>query len=571
MADKNLFDKFMQQGYEMYQYGQYNKALDRFIQAIKLSQKDQLHLEECMAIKMEATALYRLANYKEAEKKYGAALKIAEKHGFKKQECRIYNHLIALYVKIDIANKLPVILEDEENKFILNLFNKAIYESLKIQDLPFFTNTFQKLHTSHFLREKWEFQKFILSKDFKEKLVQASKSELKNFFNIYWVEPWRNILFNGYKDLLADRFGQDYEFILKLEDDFKERLRKFVGDMNLIEIIKHYNYYNDPFFGEKDSYVFSKLREIAEEKSNLFLENKFITKFHSLKFPDRFNLLLLLKIYHPFIFNEIIDIKRAIKIDELDKPEDIFEVIKILEFYKLNFDVLKELDENFNGESSLFEKSLETIRQIDLSSLRYLIQVNPAELLNEYPNIKLSDHLQNSTLLQLSIFLYKPELTVSLKIQGHTYIRKISSMGGRKQKLPFVLELPESELKQLKDKLNFVLWLEERIQKPRRERISFSQHSDLITKIIIKQFTPFSSHVILLIKKSNVRDIAIYFKSLTKILTVLEQKKFEITEKLKDYLISEDFKIKINDAEFYDIYRLFKYLKILNLNLAREV
>ncbi|MHA1344090.1 MAG: hypothetical protein ACTSQG_08895, partial [Promethearchaeota archaeon] len=341
-------------------------------------------------------------------------------HEFNKiqTEIRIQEYYDSLECKIEIANILTVILEDERNQFILNLFNNAIYDSLKIQALPFYTNAFQKLYTSHYLREKWDFQNFILSNEFKNKLEQASKSELKYFFNVYWFEPWRSILFNGYKELLIDRFGQDYEFILKLEDNFEERLREIILDLDLLEIIKRYNHYKDPFFGKKESYVFRKLREILEENSNLFLNNKFWTKFIRLKFPDRFNLLLILKIYHPTILKEIFSRKSAIKLDDLDKPEDIFEVITILEFYKLNLDVLKELDEILNEKSSLFENVLEAIKQIDLASLRYLIQINPTKLLNEYTNIELSDHLQNSTLLQLSIFLYKPKLSVSLKIPG---------------------------------------------------------------------------------------------------------------------------------------------------------
>jgi len=65
--------------------------------SIILSQKNKLVAEECIAIKMEATALYRLANYEKAEKKYNIALELAKINGLKKQQCRIYNHLIALY------------------------------------------------------------------------------------------------------------------------------------------------------------------------------------------------------------------------------------------------------------------------------------------------------------------------------------------------------------------------------------------------------------------------------------------------------------------------------------------
>ncbi len=97
MEEKNNYEKLMENGYQKYQYGEYNNALENFKQATKITKKNNLIEQECEAIKMEATALYRLARYQEAEGKYYVALDLAVKKGFKTQECRIYNHLIALH------------------------------------------------------------------------------------------------------------------------------------------------------------------------------------------------------------------------------------------------------------------------------------------------------------------------------------------------------------------------------------------------------------------------------------------------------------------------------------------
>lgn len=123
MKEKEKFKKFMEIGYQKYQYGEYKEALNNFKQATLLSQQNDLIKDECIAIKMEATALYRIAKYQKAEKKYTLALDIAKDHGFKKQECRIYNHLIALhemrneYVKakecIDKGYNLALELNDD--------------------------------------------------------------------------------------------------------------------------------------------------------------------------------------------------------------------------------------------------------------------------------------------------------------------------------------------------------------------------------------------------------------------------------------------------------------------------
>lgn len=105
MLSESDYVKYLNQGYEKYQFGEYKEALENFSRATIISQKNNLVEEKCISIKMEATALYRLAKYQEAEKKYTIALEIAIKNEFKIQQCRIYNHLIALYEMLNDYNK----------------------------------------------------------------------------------------------------------------------------------------------------------------------------------------------------------------------------------------------------------------------------------------------------------------------------------------------------------------------------------------------------------------------------------------------------------------------------------
>lgn len=485
---------------------------------------------------------------------------------------RIQDYYDTLECKIDIVDKLTINLKDRTNDFILNLFNKAIYDSLKVQDLPFYTNYFKKLQVSRFLNKKWDFKKFVLSNVFKEKLMQARDGELKDFFIIFWKgEPWREILFDIYKDLLTNRFGKDYEHILKLENDFEERLRMIVNNLELIEIIKHYNYYNDPFFGKKKSYVFSQLRKIIQENYNKFLDTEFKNKLNSLNFSIIFNLLIIFREYHPSIINEFCNRNKSIILEKFNKSKDFIEIIFILEYYNLTLNILKELDVAINGEISIYNSVLETLKKIDLASLRYLIQINPAEILNDYIEIEFLNHLEYSSLLQLSIFLYKPELSIALKIPSMGYIRKISFMGKPVQKSPFILELSEEDLKKIKESIESILLLNDRFQRSKRERIYYASHTEILSKIISEQFISFTPKIINLIKQSNLWEIALYFKSLTKIIKDIDHNRFEIPKELENYLISEEFKNKIENAEFYEIYRLFKYLKMINFSFSREI
>lgn len=136
MLSESDYKKYLNQGYEKYQFGEYKEALENFSRASIISQKNNLVEEKCISIKMEATALYRLASYQEAEKKYTIALDIAIKNEFKIQQCRIYNHLIALYEMlndykkakdcIDKGYELAVLLNDTHSLAkILN--SKGVY------------------------------------------------------------------------------------------------------------------------------------------------------------------------------------------------------------------------------------------------------------------------------------------------------------------------------------------------------------------------------------------------------------------------------------------------------------
>ena len=158
---------------------------------------------------------------------------------------RIQEYYENLECRLDIVDRLNIILGDEINELILNLFNKSIYDSLKTQSLSFYIKTFSKLKLSYSLKDNWDFKKFIISNDFKEKLMQAKDTELKEFFNIFWKgEPWREILFDHYKELLINSFGQKYEIIMKLDEgsqEFIDHLRMIVNNIDIIEIIKLYN------------------------------------------------------------------------------------------------------------------------------------------------------------------------------------------------------------------------------------------------------------------------------------------------------------------------------------------
>ncbi len=489
---------------------------------------------------------------------------------------RIQEYYESLEFKLDIVNKLNNFLGDEINEFILNLFNKSIYDSLEIQSISFYIKTFSKLNLSYSLKAKWDFKEFILSDNFKKKLMNAKDSELKEFFNIFWKgDAWGEILFEVYNDFLIERFGENFSNILKVSKEqiqYLDNLKNHIRKLEIAEIIKTYNYYSDPLFSHKKAYEFVEFRKFLDETRDNLLSDELEKKLNLLEFTEILNFLTILKIYHPNIVKDFCEKYHDIIYQKSrGRSSEIIEILTILEFYKLDIGFLKELDGYTNEELSLFQMILECLRKIDLCTLRYLFQINPANFLKYYTNINISNHLKHSTLLQLSIFLYKEELKVAQKNPGYTYLRKMSFMGGPIQKYPFILELLEKDFINIKDRFEPILILDFYYRNYKKDRITFLRHNDLLIKLISNQFIPFRNKITELIQKSEICFIALYLKSLTKNIGDLEKNKLKIPETLEKYLISEEFNNKIKKAEFYDIYRLFKYLKMINFSLSREI
>jgi len=492
---------------------------------------------------------------------------------------RIKEYYDSLECKLDIYNKVNPFLGDELNEEILRLFNESIYNSLKDQNLSFFIDYFTKFASTFrdsILREKWDFKRFISSDIFKEILSNAEDKELKKVFNIFWDgDPWKSIFFDTYNDLFVERFSEKYKTFLKLSDEglqYLEYLNKLVLNLDIVEILKIYNYYSDPIISDKNAYEFIYLRELIEENQDKFLGYEFKEKFYSLDFIDIFNFFVILKVYHPILLNNLYEKYNTIIFEKIEKASnEIIGVITILECYKLDLNFLIELDEHIRRGDLLFQMIMVRLNEIDLCTLRYLIQTNLADVLNIYTDIHISSHLKNSTLLQTAIFLYKNELNVAQKILGKKRIRKISVGGGFVQKFPKILELSEKQFSNLKINLISILKLDFKYRYSEIKFVSFLEHNHFLKNIIKNKFMFFPEIIVEKIKKSKLFDISFYFKSLSTYYNEINALKLEFPDNLDLYLTSEIFGNKIKKAEFNEVYEFLKYLKYINPNIAREI
>ena len=80
----------MEIGYKKYKLGEYKDALKFFMEASEIAKLNNSEVFLCESIKMEATALYRLARYTKSERKFIKALDIAKKMEDEIQEAKIY-------------------------------------------------------------------------------------------------------------------------------------------------------------------------------------------------------------------------------------------------------------------------------------------------------------------------------------------------------------------------------------------------------------------------------------------------------------------------------------------------
>jgi len=501
---------------------------------------------------------------------------------------RIKEYYDSLENKTDIYAKLSYAYDDELNEEILTLFNISIKDSLKSQNLSFFTDCLAKFKSSmtHLdFKKKWDLNRFLLSDEFNQIILKAEDNGLKEFFKIFYErEELKKILYKKYNDFLIKRFGKNYKIYLKLTEaglKYLESLDNIIQNLDLLKIIEIFNEHYDPIFPNKESYGLKYLSELINKDQSQFLNNKIKDKLNSLDFTEILNLMTIFKIHHPILLKKFYEKFNKLFLEKINiSSNNIIEIITILEFYKLDLNFLKELDEYAKEGLSLFQLILKGLNGIDLCSLRYLVQINPASLLDTYKDINFSRHLKVSTLLGLAIFLYKDELIVAQKMPGKSYFsKKFNTSMSTPYVTPYVsiyhdqpatLWLSEKEFLKIESNLGSILILEYHHRTSKTKFISFLKQNELLKSLIPNKFINFSNEIVKKIEDSDLHHISFYLKSL-KMYTEIKETKLNIPDDLALIFLSENFSHKIKRAEFSVIYDFFKHLKRINPNLAREI
>ncbi len=491
---------------------------------------------------------------------------------------RIKEYYDSLKNKIDIYKIFNFSLYDDLKNCISQLFNDSIYESLNNQNLSFYNNLFSNIEHSQlisYLKENWDFRIFISCSKFKEIISKSKNNELKKFFNNFYNEdPWKKILFEEYHNLLIERFGNNYKFFLKLSEEglnFFNNLTEMVRNLEFVDIIKLYKYYSNPYSSRKNAFEFLHLRELIEENEEFLISKSFDNIIESLDITNLFNFLVILKVYHPRLTERFYKKNNKKIIEKLKKSSNVLgEIIAILLFFKLDFHFIRELERNKENNVSIFSIFEDWVREIDLCTLRYLIQANPASFLNVFNDFTIKNHVKNSSLLQIGLFLYKERIDIVREILGKIFIRKIS-FGGKVHKYPKMVELSTEQFSEMTHYLNPILNLDYCFLNSDYKSFSLLEHNELINNLISEKFEYFSNDITEKIKNSPLKDITFYFKSLITILNDFNKERFKITEELELFLTSESIKNKIKQAEFNDIYYFFKFLKIINPPLSKEI
>lgn len=491
---------------------------------------------------------------------------------------RIKEYYDSLKNKIDIYKVFNFSLYDDLKNYISQLFNDSIYESLNNQNLSFYNNLFSNIEHSQlisYLKENWDFRNFISCSKFKEIISKVKNNELKKFFNNFYNEdPWKKILFEEYYNLLIERFGNNYKFFLKLSEEglnFFNNLTEMVRNLEFVDIIKLYKYYSNPYSSRKSAFEFLHLRELIEENEELLISKSFDNIIESLDITNLFNFLVILKVYHPRLTERFYKKNNKKIIEKLKKSSNEFgEIIAILLFFKLDFHFIRELARNKENNVSIFSIFEDWVKEIDLCTLRYLIQANPASFLNVFNDFTIKNHVKNSSLLHIGLFLYKERIDIVREIPGKIFIRKIS-FGGKVHKYPEMVELSNEQFSEMTHCLNPILNLDYCFLNSDHKSFSLLEHNELINNLISEKFEFFSNDITEKIKNSPLKDITFYFKSLITILNDFNKERFKIPEELELFLTSESIKNKIKQAEFNDIYYFFKFLKIINPPLSKEI
>ena len=471
-------------------------------------------------------------------------------------------------------------LLDQIKGEIYSLFTTFIKETLEnpSTNLVDIIQIFTELRSNHkafsiFIKD-YDFELINSNKSFKKIIESANEDSLFKFMGFLKdnADEWYELLTQEHRDFLKDKYGNCFEvahLCSKEGRDLLKRIPQIVQDLDIESINIVYNSTYRTFYPIKYSWKATDnmievhtafLKEVSQNinmQKEIFLSNEMGKLIEKIDSTNLFNFLLIFHKFHLDLLKEMYNMFQQTVKDNLTKePINPLVLFGILETYEISIFGIKEILDEFFEDGFFNELFMNTLRKIDLFSLRAYISFLAIPYLSrndrteeiEYLKSMLdfNQTLKNSNLLQIALGLHLDSISLLKKPSGLMFLK------GQKRTRQIRLEPKEFEV--LTKHMRF---LEDNTGKDfthigLNEAIPYDKESILNPPI-------FYSEIILdKIKISNLHDISQYMETLVSWISEASNILLKLPSEFLDYFNSESFSEIIKEANSDDVFLFFE-------------
>ena len=283
-----------------------------------------------------------------------------------------------------------------------------------------------------------------------------------------------------------------------------------------------------------------------------------------------FNFIIILRKFHPDLLQNIYNQFQKIILNNLRKvPIEPLSLFKILESYNLTIFNLKDFLNSFFKVDIISEILTNSLKQIDLFSLRayisylstsYLTRKDRSEEIEFLKEkINFNQSLKNSNLLQIALALHQDSISLLKKPSGLLFTKG--------QKRTRQIRLDPQEFETLTKDMAFISYDKDQ----ELTHISLDNFFPYDKEIILKTPIFYSDLILEKMKNSNLHDISQYLQTLVSWIGEIHDRLLNLPSEFLSYFNSDSFSKTLKDANSNDVFLFFEAIFKLFPRIAEKI
>ena len=505
--------------------------------------------------------------------KYYERYKVAESKILKKKMKAEYDRL---------SNKEDIIqlvddrrFNSEINDFLLNLFIDSLFYKIEELDLDYFIQIFKIFSgydreiviSKKFILENLSLKETLSDKRFKNLIEEGSNENVIEIFNLVKIfKGGDKIFYEINQHLLLRRFGPNFVELLNYNEIGRQLFNELPSYIQNLDLEKIILIFNSTLEIPEDK-LYLKLNALIRESTNLFLGENFKEKV--LKFPASalLNFLIIIDLYHPDLFiqikNKFGNLLYTIFKSNVIKIENILGLFIML---NINSTYFKKLDLKLSSEPVLFPKVQKSFQDLDLFSLRYIINFfidhNIYDKISNFIDLlDIKVTIDNSSLLEFSLGSFAFLMNV-LTEEAKTSPRYVNDYN-------FII-VSDKEYDRLTRYVDYLMIKNYRPKK-KLKRFMVSGYSRTEIEIILEKIKPFSMKILNKMGSSTLTEIFFYIQSIISLKRIFRNKIFNPPTQFYDFFFSSYFSDLLSRDFSFRIYEFFQSFQLLDNFKTKEL